>query len=186
MELNVFNNKYLGGLTLILVSTFTSNQALAENYWGIGLGNSSFDIKPLYGSDEVDDAIDLKFVVGSRTSSTGYEMDLSFASYDWTHTSDATHNAFNLVFTGIGYLPVSESVDLYGKIGLNLWSTTVDYAGTLYEGDNGIGISFGGGIDFQVTDDTHFRLEYQQLNGIGDGIDEGDISNVTLTAVFDY
>ena len=124
--------KYLASSAVLLASSLISIQANADNYWGIGLGNSSFDIKPLYGIFEVDDGTVFKFVLGGRSDNTGYEMGLSFASYDWTGTSLATHNVFNLTLAGIGFLPVTDSLDVFGKIGVNLWSTTVDFVGDTY------------------------------------------------------
>lgn len=183
----MFRFKSLGCVFLILASSIFTNQALAEQYWGLGLGKSSFDLTPLYGSFELDDAIAFKFVFGNKTDNTAFEMDMSFASYDWTGTyGDASHNALNLVLAGLGYLPLSESVDLFGKIGANLWSTTVDLGGVHYEGDGGVGLSIGGGIEFTFTESSRVRMEYQMLNGLGDGVDEGDITNFMLTAIFNY
>ena len=173
--------------SLIMALTLAPADSYAgDSYWGIGFGKSSFNIKPLYGSNEVDDSGAFKVVIGSRFGNLGYEMDFSFASYDWKGLSSATHNASNVVFAGLGYLPISDSFDIYGKLGLNLWGTTVDYSGTLYDGDNGVGVAYGAGMDIQVTDKMTIRAEYQAMNGIGDGIDEGDISNVTVSLLFDF
>lgn len=171
---------------LLLASSLITTPVIAGNYWGLGLGNSSFDIRPLFGSFEVDDGTAFKFIMGSRSNNTGLELDFSFASYDWTGVSNATHNVFNMTIAGIGYVPVTNGVDLFGKVGMNLWSTTVDFIGSTYDGDDSIGLSIGGGIDFEVSSRTHIRAEYQMLNGIGDGVDEGDISQFTINAVFNY
>jgi opacity protein-like surface antigen len=186
MEFTMRSKKIINRSLLLLTTSLISTQVTADNYWGLGLGNSSFDIRPFFNSFEVDDGAVIKFIMGSRSNNSGLELDFSFASYDWTGVSNATHNVFNMTIAGIGYVPVADSVDLFGKVGMNIWSTTVDFIGSTYDGDDSIGLSIGGGIDFELSSRTHIRAEYQMLNGIGDGVDEGDISQFTVNAIFNY
>ena len=170
----------------LLSAALITGSANAGNYWGLGLGNAAYDLKVL-GVVPLKDGTAVKFLWGNRNENIGMEAEFSFSSHDWEGAGGlATHNVGNLVFSGIGYFPVGSGFDVYGKAGLNLWSTTVDLVGTNYDGDSGVGLALGAGLDFATTDRFHLRLEYQMFNGIGDTIDEGDITQVTLSGTYYY
>lgn len=115
--------------------------------------------------------------VGTRQNNLGLEIEFNFADYDWKDLGgQATHNVTNLVFSGLGYIPISNRFDVFGKIGFNFWGTDVDFFGINYEGDSGIDLAYGAGINFTATNTVNLRFEYQILPGLGDGVDEGDIS----------
>ncbi|MBL1275043.1 MAG: porin family protein [Ectothiorhodospiraceae bacterium] len=164
-----------------------SDHVMAGNYWGAGLGNASFDLQPLGGAFDLEDGTAIKVFAGNRKGDFGVDFEVSLSEHDWKGSNGfATHNAASLIISGVAYHPLTDIVDLYGKVGLNAWTTTVDFIGTSYEGDNGIGLALGAGIEIAVSDKFHFRAEYQMLNGLEDGIDSGDISQVTFSGVYYY
>lgn len=179
--------KYCVRVWLFLVVISVSNTAFATGYFGVGFGKAQFDIKPLFGTNEVDDGTPFRLFGGVRGGNLGWETEISFADYDWSNKGgSATHHAGNVVISGLGYLPLSKSFDLYGKIGINFWNTTVDYAGATYEGESGADIAYGAGVNISATEAFSIRLEYQALPGLSDGVDDGDISQYTLNALFNF
>ena len=177
--------KLLATICIILLSA-TSHSAMAKNYWGFGAGPSSFSLKPLFESDETDDGTAIRFLFGKRSNNTSFEMDLSIIDYDWVYNSGNSHSVVNLVLSGVGYLPVSENFSLFGKIGANIWSTTVDFIGETFDGDDGVGIAVSGGLDFSASESFHITLEYQLLPGLSDGLDDGDISQLLINGIYYY
>jgi hypothetical protein len=172
-----------------------SNSALAGGYIGLGFGTASWDIKPLLGTYEVDDGTPLRIFGGSRTGQLGWEIDFSMSEHDWYDNfgiiafspgGKITHMADNLIFSVIGFLPLSPTFDLYGKLGLNMWSTTVEVEGVELEGDDGIDLAAGAGLNINVAQNFLIRLEAQYLPGIGDGIDEGDITQFTAGGAYSW
>ena len=162
-----------------------SLEANATGYFGIGIGDSSWDITD-FGLFELEEATAFNFFGGAKSGHTGFEVKFSIAGYDWVDTGDATHNASNLAVFGVYFIPVSERVDVFGKLGLNLWSTDVDFLGLNYDGDDGIDIAYGIGFDINVTRRIFLRLEYEVFPGLEDGVDEGDVDQVMLNLGWAY
>ena len=136
-------NKVLirGMLVISLMVLSCSNVSAAQTkYIGGGLGNATWDLEPL--GNELEDAMVFRGFMGMREDNFGWEGELSFSTHDWKNTSgEASHTAAHIVLSGVGFLPLFESMELFGKIGLNFWGTSVDYQGDIYEGDNGIEIA---------------------------------------------
>lgn len=183
---NIFDKGLLGLIGLLLI--FGSNLVFAEGlYFGAGLGNASWDLKPLYGSFELEDSTPFRLFLGSKTGVIGGEMEVDFSAHDWVGSGgQATHNASSLIFSGLYYIPIANGFDLYGKAGINIWHTTVDFVGVNYDGDDGIDIAAGFGLNFTMTPNFLLRIEYQYLPGLGDGVDKGDISQFTVNAAYSY
>ena len=174
--------KLIMTLSLVIVSM----NANAEKYWGLGAGSSSFDLNVL-GVVPLKDATAIQIFMGGRNGNVGYEFDFSTADYDWEGFDNiASHSVTNLVMSGIGYLPVSNGFDVYGKVGINFWSTDVEIESVTLEGDDGIDLTYGAGLNFAATDSLKLRLEYQVLTGLSDGIDSGDISQLMLNFAYVY
>ena len=111
------------GILLVLLAFNANGQA----YFGAGFGNSSWDITD-NGLFELEEETAIRIFGGVREEDLGFEFGLSWAGYDW-EGSNNTHNASNLTFSGIWYLPLGESLDVFGKAGLNL-----DF-GVLWQGE---------------------------------------------------
>lgn len=180
----IMNNNLMKALA-VAASLCVCGNSNAEGYWGLGLGNASYDIKPFFGMFEVEDGLALRGFWGMKNENFGLEGEGTFSMHDWVGSGgDASHNVFNMVFSAVGYLPINDNVSFYGKAGLDLWSTSVDVVGTLYEGDSGIDIAFGLGVDFTVSEKTHVRVQYSAYSGIGDGLDEGDMDIISFDLAF--
>jgi len=175
------------GVLIILTFIYSISGASASTYIGGGLGKATWDLKPVLGSYELEDSIALRLFGGIRSGNLGGEAELSFSSHDWKYfNGSASHNAGSIILSGVGYLPITSTFELYGKIGMNLWSTTVELLGETYEGDDGVDLAFGLGLNLKVTEELLIRLEYQSLPGLSDGLDEGDIKQYTMNFALNY
>ena len=174
-------------LAVVMASLLSVTHAHAnetKKYFGFGIGNASWDLEPLGNSLENGTAI--RGFIGLRTGNKGFEAELDASFHDWEGWSQSTHYATHLILSGVGYIPVSPAVDLYGKIGLNQWTTTVDLWGTSDEGESGFNLALAGGVNFGLSEKVHLRTEYQFLPGLDDGLDKGDISQFTVNAVINF
>ena len=170
---------------LIIVPAFLfSSSSFAGSYWGIGLGTASWTLVPVYSSYQLKDGPVLDLFFGYRNGPFGYEGELTASSHDWADDPNATHHAANAIIAAMGYLPIAQNFDLYGKLGFDYWHTTVDYYGGTFDGDSGISLLYGVGMNIGLSRTMGMRIEYKQMNGLGDGIDKGDMSQTTLSLVF--
>jgi len=170
-----------------LVIAFTASQsAFAGSYWGLGAGTTTWDIKPLFGAFEVKDGPTLDLLMGVRNGNFAFEGEFTYSAHDWVGVSNATHNASNLILAGLGFLPINQTFELYGKIGVDFWRTTVDFGGYNFDGDNSTALVVGAGVNININPSFSLRAEYKRVNGLGDGVDKGDIGQSTLIAVFNF
>jgi opacity protein-like surface antigen len=99
-----------------------------------------------------------------------YTYKASFAQGTATETISGSGVGVNLV----GYLPVAEKVNVYGKLGI--WSFSIDDKATISaagfaqasESSTNTTPMIGLGIEFKVTPEFGIRAEYDHFNKIGD------------------
>lgn len=166
----------------ILLSVCALNANAGGGYWGGALGSSSYDVV----DGELDDGTALRIFAGTKTDGLGFEVEFSFADYAIPTTGiDVT--ATNLIFSGIGYVPVANGADLYGKLGVNKWSTELTDGTQTADLEDGIGLAMGVGVNIVASERLNFRIEYQILSRIEieDGFD-GDITQLTFGVALSY
>lgn len=93
----------------------------------------------------------------------------------WTIEGDG----FNL--SAVGIVPVNETIDIFGKIGVFMWDLSLDEAGLgeIYS-DDGTDLSFGIGASANLTEQFGVVFEYQRFD-----ID-GDASNISIGARLNF
>lgn len=165
---------------------FMSASARAEGYWGFGIGEASLDLKPGFGAQAIEDSPMLKLIFGSRTIDQSIELDISLGVFDWTGTRDGSHTVANISVSGLAFMPIGEASWLFGKIGANLSTAAAKFQGTVFQSDVGLGITYGGGLIFDITETFALRAEYQVTTGISDGVDNGNLDWFSVQAVFSY
>lgn len=176
--------KNLLAVLIFVPAILCSSSAFAGSYWGIGLGSASWNLVPYYSAYELKNGPAIDAFFGLRNGPFGIEGELTASSHDWVDFPSATHHDANLIIAGMGYLPIGQYFDLYGKLGFDYWHTTVDFLGGTFDGDSGISLLYGVGMNFGLSPTMGLRLEYKQMNDIGDGLDKGDLSVTTLSLVF--
>ncbi|MDH5710468.1 MAG: outer membrane beta-barrel protein [Gammaproteobacteria bacterium] len=180
------NKKCIQVFGASLMFLLLSNFVMAESYLGFGAGEASSDLKPLFGTQELEDSPMLKVFLGFRTDDHALEVDISVGTFDWVNSSLNSHTIVNVSGNVVGFIPMGETFELFGKIGVNLSSTTVEFLGETYEGESGIGLSYGGGLLLNFTEKFALRAEYQGVTGIDDGVDSGSLDWLSLQAVFTF
>ena len=98
----------------MLLSAVTGTQALAQGYVGVSAGKADIE--------DVDDT-SIKIIGGYRSGNLGLEAayhDLGEQSETDPFLGTASIQATGIEISAAGYLPASNSFDLFGKIGLDL------------------------------------------------------------------
>lgn len=140
--------------SMVLASNILGSAAMAENYFGLGIGSADIE-----GVDDTS----LKIYGGFRTPNFGFEM----AYHDLGKQEEsaagitASIEATGIELSGVGYLPVSSSVDVFGKLGMLLWDMDLNLTGFPTVSDDGSDFIYGLGIQFNPTNNFALRLELQ-------------------------
>jgi OOP family OmpA-OmpF porin len=150
---------------------------------GIGIGQSSIDISDPY-ADRIDDTdTSLKIFGGAEINPNfavefGYinfgEVSAHYPLYDETDRFEGSA----LFAAAVGQVNVTEQLRLFGKMGLNFWKVDVSanatYLGSPVSGSGdgtGMSILFGVGVSFKASNQLSIRLEWEQYQNVGDGVD---------------
>ena len=162
----------------MLASFLLANTAVAGNYFGAAIGSADI---------EGEDDSSLKFYGGSRTGNMGFEL----AYHDLGKQEDsalgltASIEVTGIEFSGVGYLPVSSTVDIFGKLGLLLWDADLNLTGFPQVSEDGNDFIFGVGAQFNTTKNLAIRLELQTTTLDVAGVDfDTEILSVGATYKF--
>lgn len=144
---------------------------------------------------EVKDTNEIDMFFGERRGNFSGELTFFSSDHDWEglgNAGSATHEALSFVTYVVAFLPLGESFELFGKAGINFWSVDVEAEipalnlSGKYIGEDGVDFAYGGGASFNYFESFNLRLDYQVLPGMGDGIDEGDISKLSVNMIFPF
>ncbi len=140
--------------SLVLLTISILNPAIAAGYFGAGIGSADVE-----GADDSS----IKLFGGFRKNNLGFEIayhDLGKqeeSSFGTTASVEIT----GLEFSGVGYLSVSPTFDLFGKIGLFSWDADIALTGFRGVSVDGSDLIFGLGAQYNPSDKISIRLEYQ-------------------------
>lgn len=161
------------------------HNSFAAGYWGFGGGITTWNITPLNGATAVENGPTLEALIGYRSGNLAMEGEVTVSKHDWVSNSDNYYVAGNLIFAGLFFVPLNDQFELYLKAGADFWNTTVHISNSNYDGDDGVAATLGVGAMLRINKNFSLRLEYKHMNDIADGVDEGDLGQTTLLAVFD-
>lgn len=71
---------------------------------------------------------------------------------------------YGIAFNGIGYLPVGNNFDLFGKLGLFAWTVDVGFAT-----DDGLDLTYGFGASLRMDYRLSIRAEWERFTDISGG-----------------
>lgn len=148
----------------VLAFNIFGNAVMAENYFGVAIGSADIE-----GTDDSS----LKLFGGVRNSNHGFEI----AYHDLGKQAEtalgitASTEVTGLELSGVGYLPVSSSMDLFGKLGLLLWDMDINLTGFPTLSTDGNDLIFGVGLQYNSTDNFSLRLEMQTTTLDVSGVD---------------
>ena len=170
------------GLVMGLVLAAAAATAQAAE---AGRGYLSFYI----GETEVDVDINNISVEGDDTAfriGGGYRLNENFAIEGYyIDNGEAEDTVFGFAeisvestafqVQGVGFLPVSPTVELYGKAGIGIWDSEFTWEGVGDEDDDGIDLVFGLGASFKLSKDIDLRAEYEFAD-----FEDADISTIMV------
>jgi OOP family OmpA-OmpF porin len=165
-------------LMLVLAGGMSSTAMAADNYIGGAFGSTDPDV------DGYDSSDTLKIFGGQRFGNIGYEVGYhDFDRFDRSGSPSGEHNTGSaLEASVVGYLPLNNKFDLFGKVGMAAWSLDVnDNTGTIFT-DDGIDLTYGVGAQFKPMDNLSLRVEYQIMNDVSGA----DLSSTMLGAAFHF
>ena len=143
------------------------------------------DIKPVIGIDYVYSDIGLQngweYLAHDKYSSinltAGAKVGKHFgaeAFFQHSNERDGLYTPYGSIKTSfygfgadmIGYLPVHEKVNVLGSVGLGHYDVTAQFIG-IEDSENGLGVRFGAGIQYDLTDNVALRsmARYVKLSG---------------------
>lgn len=166
---------YLSGAALAL----SSSLSFADAYVGISAGKTDIDIAAF------DDGSSIAIMGGYKVNKN-FAVELSYIDLGdfeddvapkWTIELDG----FN--FAAIGIIPVSEKIDIFGKVGMFMWDVSLKESGFgELDDDDGTDISLGLGMSLNITEQFGIVAEYQKFD-----LDDGDAAdNLSIGARFNF
>lgn len=151
-------------LVTLITLLVLSNLSYAGFYYGAAIGPGDVDV-PGY-----DDATVIRMQMGQKDTVTGWEFGFSFGSYDVTGSGGtASVDVSELDMNFMGYLPITSTVDAFGRLGVTIWNAdAVAYGSYIVGSDDGAGLTYGLGFDISMSPQWDMRIEFQALPDISD------------------
>ena len=150
-----------------------SSNALCKQPFGVGVCDDSDTAYRIFAGYQVNRYLALEF---------GYHQlgDTTLSSAGLTQTVES--KAFDLV--AVGNLPVAQRFGVYGKLGL--YRASLDFSsnlpGVANQSFDNTGLTYGVGVQYDVTPRLGLRAEWQQFANMGGGIFISN-SNIDLTSI---
>ena len=184
-------------IPLLLTSLIFSNNVRAEAmpYAGLSLGQAKVnDFCDGFTGVSCDDSDTALKVFGGAKLNKNFAFEASYVDMgefivtDGIDTFTAEITGFN--FSAVGIIPASDSVDIFGKVGMLFWDLKLALSGTFTDSlsEDGNDISFGFGANFDVNDTYAIRAEFEKFNSIGKESTTGEssVALLSLGAVFKF
>lgn len=155
----------------IAAISLASASAFSEMYIGGSVGQTDY-------ASGIDTATSFEVKGGFKFNEyVGLEaayVDLGDGDFEAPFTGSVSTDGFKA--SVVGFLPVAETVDLYGKVGLYLWDADFDGGG-----DDDSDISYGIGAAWGVADNLKVNLGYDIYDFEGD-----EANNVNLGLTYSF
>jgi len=138
----------------------------ADDYLGIALGQSSITL------DGYDQGFFYKAYGGIRKKYYGFEGSYNrLATFDITGNNSGSVSVSGIEAAGITFLPITNKLELFFKVGFFAWSATGKINGGFVPKNKGTDLSYSLGEDYNVAEKITLRAEYQWFSGVlGDDI----------------
>ncbi|AQQ01184.1 outer membrane beta-barrel protein [Pseudoalteromonas sp. SG45-5] len=156
-------------------------------YTGIGYGQYSFEFEDSDNdTDFDDDAQMLKGYVGTQFNEY-LSLELAYQNFDEVSDIDSKAEIDGVSLAARLGLPLSESFTVYAKGGWLEWDA--DYTqelpiGSISTSTDGGDAFYGAGIEYALTTNVQFRLEYERYK-LDDDIDpDMDVASVSVQYMF--
>ncbi len=158
----------------------TSNVAFAANYVGVSLGPSELD------TTGFENAVATKLYGGIRRKNLGLEFAyLNLGDFKVRNASFAKIEASVIEISGVGYLPMTNQFDFFGKLGFISWDTKGVVNGVEIGNDSGSTYTYGFGLQLTVAEKVSLKLEYQYINDISNASDVS-VSSILIGGIVNF
>ncbi len=150
-------------LMVVSWALLSMQSVVAGPYWGASLGSTEYDV-----SEQVSHGMELTagIYVAPNTA-----LEMSYLNLGDIHTQSYYDlNVSGLTIAGKTFVPISDTLSVYGKLGWYLWSASEVYEYDEYEPiESGADLILGGGLSFMASDHMNVNFEYKEmdLNGAG-------------------
>ena len=169
-----FQKQILIASLLVPLSSF----AAAQGYIGGAFGSTDVDEPGFDNSDTY------KIYGGFRAGNLGIEgAYINFDGFDVQGSGGTQYvDGDGLEVSGIGFLPLGENVELFGKLGVLAWNLDANTFGSSFGSDDGTSFAYGAGIQFKPAQQVSLRLEYQGFQDVSGS----DLSSVMFGAAYHF
>ncbi|MBX3588587.1 MAG: outer membrane beta-barrel protein [Ramlibacter sp.] len=126
----------------------------SRGYLGLNLGRSNYDTGCGSGAFVCGDSATAGHLYGGSMVGDRWGVELGYLNMGRIDRGGGTTRAHGLNLSLIGKLPLSQAVDLYGKVGTTYGRTETSAtagSGVTPGSDSGFGISYGAGVSYVFT-----------------------------------
>lgn len=149
----------LRGFCLSLLASLYALPCIAQEYYLLAqFGQSQYDTVQI--SDDTDTALALGLGVDL---SPNLGLELSYNDFGQVGINNTDIDVTGFAGAVVGRVPVGASLDLYGKIGFDIWEADASNAST-----DGNDLFFGLGINYALSQSAALRLEYNRHDFSGE------------------
>ncbi len=167
-------------LALTMAGMFLLSPAVYAQggYFGLGIGTATYSEADF---DESDTGLN---IYGGLRASENLGFELSYSDFGKPEGNYFGYNASvevtGLGFSVVGFLPVSNNFDLFGKVGLMAWDADVTL-GPVSASDDGSDLLFGFGATYHFNDQFALRGAWEFVD-----LDEGELDMLSINAQINF
>ena len=173
-------------LATALLTGMMSSAAFADTnfYIGAGVGQAEVDFQEIAGTSVQDDSDTSWKIYGGYNFNQHFAVELAYTDLGESDVTilgqDTDIDADVLSIALVGKYPVSEQIDVFGKLGYADIDADADVAGVGSTSVSESDVLYGLGVDYAVTEQVDIRLEWERMDF------EDEVDNVTLGVSFNF
>lgn len=168
----------------MLLGVTLSGIVAAQGYFGVAAGEGEADI----GGFDLGNDTAIKVFAGNKFS-TNFGYELAYIDFgELTKNVGVFVTKFKATgydISAVGYLPVGESVEVIGKVGLLVWDAELTAIQPGFaeqsQSDNSTDLNLGVGINFNVGDNIAIRTLYERFE-----LDNVDVDYLSAAVIFKF
>ena len=163
--------------SILIGAALFSSLTLADGYADLSVGRTDLDISG------VDDSTSVGFKAGYKLNER-FALELGYTDFgdsDVKGVTGAEVKADGFNVSGVATIPVNNTVDVFGKVGILFWDAQIDYNGRELADDSGEDVLVGLGVTAKLAPNFSLVGEYQYVD-----IDDSDVTNLSVGARYHF
>ncbi|MEJ2463774.1 MAG: outer membrane beta-barrel protein [Candidatus Thiodiazotropha sp.] len=158
---------------------FLSSAVYAQSgYFGFGVGTANYSEANF---DESDTGLN---IYGGFLANENLGFEISYTDFGKEEGNylgyDASVEVTGLGLSAIGFLPLSNDFNLFGKVGLMAWDADIGL-GPFSDSTDGSDLLFGFGATYQISDQFSLRGAWEFVD-----LDEGELDMLSINAQINF